>query len=93
MKKKEEECRCSLCGRSSKEIPVLPGVDGGICVECVEQAHQLIMERAPEEVKARAGIGKKASSDVPPEWTGAGWEMGKGRTEGGLARIDGGFVI
>ena len=69
MKKKreeEEECCCSLCGRSSKEIPVLPGVDGGICVECVEQAHQLIMERAPEEVKARAGIGKKASCDVPP---------------------------
>ena len=23
----------------------------------------------------------------------AGWEMGKGRTEGGLVRIDGGFAI
>ncbi len=35
---------CSFCGRSSDEVSVIPGVDGNICVECVEHAHELIAE-------------------------------------------------
>ena len=65
-KKDEEEIHCSFCGRSSKVVPVIPGVDGGICVECVEHAHELIAERAPDDVKARAGLGKGAANGAPP---------------------------
>lgn len=36
---------CSFCGRGEKEVGFLPaGVDGYICNECVEQAHQIISE-------------------------------------------------
>lgn len=36
---------CSFCGRGEKEVGfLLAGVDGYICNECVEQAHQIISE-------------------------------------------------
>ena len=39
---KEEEYFCSFCGRSSKEVAVIPGADGNICVDCVKHANELV---------------------------------------------------
>ena len=37
--------RCSFCGRSEKEIDFLiTGIDGCICNECADQAHQIVLE-------------------------------------------------
>ena len=66
MKKKEEELHCSFCGRSSKVIPVIPGIDGGICVECVEHAHEILNETAPAEVRAAAGIKTGCEDEKKP---------------------------
>lgn len=54
MKKKEEEFVCSFCGRSSKEVSIIPGVDGNICVDCVRHANDLISRHAA------------SAKDVPP---------------------------
>ena len=39
---KDEEYICSFCGRSSKEVAVIPGVDGNICVDCVKHANEMV---------------------------------------------------
>ena len=55
MKKKEEEpIVCSFCGRSSKEVAIIPGVEGNICVDCVRHANDLISRHAA------------SAKDVPP---------------------------
>ncbi len=51
---KTKEYICSFCGRSSKEIAVLPGVDGNICVDCVRHANEMVERH------------ERALSDVPP---------------------------
>ena len=33
---------CSFCGRSSKEVAVIPGADGAICVDCVRHANEMV---------------------------------------------------
>ena len=37
-----KEQRCSFCGRSSREVAVIPGMDGNICVDCVRQAGEMV---------------------------------------------------
>ena len=37
-----KEQHCSFCGRSSKEIALIPGVDGNICVDCAVQAGEMV---------------------------------------------------
>ena len=39
---RDDELVCSFCGRSSDEVPMLPGPDGNICVDCVKRANELI---------------------------------------------------
>ena len=39
---KQEEYICSFCGRSSKEVTIIPGADGNICVDCVRHAHEMV---------------------------------------------------
>ena len=39
---KEPELFCSFCGRSSKEVAVIPGADGNICVDCVRHANEMV---------------------------------------------------
>ena len=34
---------CSFCGRSEREIGILPGADGNICIECIRRANDLIV--------------------------------------------------
>ncbi len=37
--------RCSFCGRSEKDVPLmLNGLEGFICSDCVEMAHQMVRE-------------------------------------------------
>jgi len=43
---KNEEYVCSFCGRSSKEVAVIPGADGAICVDCVRHANEMVMRHA-----------------------------------------------
>ena len=51
---KEPDIRCSFCGRGSKEVTIIPGVTGAICVDCVNQAHEMI------------GKYSKEAAEIPP---------------------------
>jgi len=42
MAKREPEVFCSFCGRSSREVTMIPGADGNICVDCVKHAHEMV---------------------------------------------------
>ena len=46
--KKQPELICSFCGRSSREVAVIPGADGNICVDCVKHANDMV-ERAEKK--------------------------------------------
>ena len=39
---KQEEYICSFCGRSSKEVTIIPGADGNICTDCVKHANDMV---------------------------------------------------
>ena len=39
---KEEEYICSFCGRSSREVTIIPGADGNICIDCVKHANEMV---------------------------------------------------
>ena len=39
---KEEEYICSFCGRSSREVTIIPGADGNICTDCVKHANEMV---------------------------------------------------
>ena len=39
---KAKQYVCSFCGRSSKEVAVIPGADGNICVDCVRHANEMV---------------------------------------------------
>ena len=43
---KEQELFCSFCGRSSREVAVIPGADGNICVDCVRHANEMVERHA-----------------------------------------------
>ena len=52
---------CSFCGRTEKEVGFLiGGLDGYICNECIEQAHEIVSETLK---KKKAG--KEFSIDIP----------------------------
>ena len=44
--------RCSFCGRTSREVAVIPGMDGNICVDCVRQAGEMVRLHEKQETKA-----------------------------------------
>ncbi len=46
---------CSFCGRSSKEVGMIPGPDANICVDCVEHAHEMVSRHQ-----------RRGDGDVPP---------------------------
>lgn len=39
---KQDEYICSFCGRSSREVTIIPGADGNICVDCVKHANEMV---------------------------------------------------
>ena len=49
---RKEEHFCSFCGRSSREVAVIPGVDGNICVDCVRQANEMVSQHERKASKA-----------------------------------------
>ncbi len=52
--KREQEYICSFCGRSSREVTIIPGADGNICVDCVRHAGEMIARH------------ERQASKVPP---------------------------
>jgi len=49
LKRNEEKLRCSFCGRTSDQVAIIPGVDGNICVDCVQHANELITRHTKVE--------------------------------------------
>ena len=52
MARKHEEF-CSFCGRSSREIAVIPGLSGAICVDCVKHANEMVLRHEKEQAKPK----------------------------------------
>ena len=50
---KEPEYVCSFCGRSSKEVPVIPGESGAICVDCVKHANEFVTRHEKSAAKRK----------------------------------------
>ena len=50
--KSSPELICSFCGRSSKEVAIIPGVDGNICTDCVKHAHDMVTRHEKQETAA-----------------------------------------
>lgn len=50
---KEPEYICSFCGRSSKEVPVIPGESGAICVDCVKHANEFVTRHEKSVAKKK----------------------------------------
>lgn len=53
---------CSFCGRSGKDVPLVPGLDANICVDCIEYAHEMLHISDP---KGKQSSGKKIAP-LPP---------------------------
>ncbi len=50
---KRNEQRCSFCGRSESEVAMLmTGLDGNICNECAESAHEMVRETLKKRSKS-----------------------------------------
>ena len=47
-----KELVCSFCGRSSREVAVIPGADGNICVDCVRHADEMVRRHERQSEKA-----------------------------------------
>ena len=49
---KQEEYICSFCGRSSKEVTIIPGADGNICIDCVRHANEMVTRHEKQSTGA-----------------------------------------
>ena len=49
---KQEEYICSFCGRSSKEVTIIPGADGNICTDCVRHANEMVTRHEKQSTGA-----------------------------------------
>ncbi len=68
MKKKRSVFSCSFCGRDEEEVAILPGIDGsGICVDCVQRAHELIQMHEKEEAKKESKLKPLPPTPAPKE--------------------------
>lgn len=52
-----KELTCSFCGRSSREVSIIPGADGNICVDCVRHANEMVERHTRQS---------EAVPDLPP---------------------------
>jgi len=54
MPQKKDSRHCMFCGRSEKDVPyLLQGIDGFICSDCVELAHDYLRDALGSSKKAR----------------------------------------
>ena len=68
MPKKKQELECSFCGRTSSQVSLMmPGVNGCICDECAERAHQVAQEYLGKMRDAEMGELDLASLPKPDE--------------------------
>ena len=49
---KQEEYICSFCGRSSREVTIIPGADGNICTDCVRHANEMVTRHEKQSTGA-----------------------------------------
>ncbi|MBQ2498967.1 MAG: ATP-dependent Clp protease ATP-binding subunit ClpX, partial [Bacteroidales bacterium] len=50
---KKQENHCSFCGRPESQVQLLlAGVDGYICNDCVDRAHQMLTEEFAHRAQA-----------------------------------------
>ena len=62
---KKQQAHCTLCGRVQNDVQMLlQGVDGHVCSECIEQAHDLLNEELNGPVKGKGAKAKKAAYNV-----------------------------
>lgn len=62
---KKQQAHCTLCGRVQNDVQMLlQGVDGHVCSECIEQAHDLLNEELNGPVKGKGAKVKKAAYNV-----------------------------
>lgn len=54
---------CSFCGRSGKDVPLVPGLEANICVDCIEYAHEMLHI---SDLKEKETPGKKKIAPLPP---------------------------
>lgn len=67
MAKKTVLNKCSFCGRTENEVPILiTGLNGFICSDCVNQAHEII-ETAVGSSRAASGHTKKIKNVPKPK--------------------------
>ena len=51
---KKGEIFCSFCGRSEREVKLLmPGINGCICDECAERAHEISLEYLDQQMQRK----------------------------------------
>ena len=62
-KKNSTERCCSMCGRPESQVGALiTGVDGAICSQCVEMAHDIVLE-----FSKKSGTDLKFGDGTPPK--------------------------
>ena len=50
---KKQENHCSFCGRAESEVPLLlAGINGFICSDCVDRAHEMLVTELAHRAKA-----------------------------------------
>ena len=54
---------CSFCGRSGKDVPLVPGLEANICIDCIEYAHEMLHI---SDSKGKEAAGKKKIAPLPP---------------------------
>ena len=54
---------CSFCGRSGKDVPLVPGLEANICVDCIEYAHEMLHIN---DSKDKEAAGRKKTAPLPP---------------------------
>ena len=57
---RKDDMKCVFCGRTSREVEIVPGNGGGICVDCVEQAHKMLHDLGLQSDRA------ERASKAPP---------------------------
>lgn len=64
---------CSFCGRSSSQVPIIPGTEANICVDCVKAANELVnnLEKSgdippSEGAKAAPSRRRQSAAVLPP---------------------------
>lgn len=63
--------KCSFCGRTEKETPLLTGINGQICPDCVKNAYHVLEEYEEElglqKAKAKNASGKAVNMNNVPK--------------------------